>query len=236
MVDFETIFDKKPAIIPVISVGSSEEQIRSIQDNVNLIYSAGFDGVLLYDQPYNWPNFASPIRSAFTRLRLTYPDLWIGINWPSHLPKAFNYNSTVDGVMIEDIGFSDSESSRQVEAEAVRDHRMMSGWEGLLLGGVGFRQPKINGLHVAANYAASLVDVIVTGGERPGVPPSLEKVHALREAVGKKPLAITGVSPENIGQYMGLVDLFIVRSNLLLPETEKFDQKQVRKLARALRP
>lgn len=64
---------------------------------------------------------------------------------------------------------------------------------------------------VAYSAALSGVDVVVTSGARTGVPPGVQKVAALREALGDHPLGVaSGINLGNVDQYLPYCDVFLV--------------------------
>ena len=231
MAEFKEFFDKKPAIFAVVSVNRENGRYDQTIRNTEIAYNAGFDGIFLMNpQQATWhPNY------LLTLIHDQFPGLWAGLYFLKAPKVGVDFNRKSDGILLEDIGFDDSSTMAQLEAAQIYEDSRKNNWNGLYFGGIGFRSAAINGLHIGASYASTMVDVMVTGGEKPGLPPSLEKVRTLKSSIGRCPLAITGVSPDNINGYYSLADAFIVRSNLLKSPTEDFDPKKAREFVRALR-
>ena len=58
----------------------------------------------------------------------------------------------------------------------------------------------------------------------------------MKEAIGDHPLAIaSGISLENVEQFLPYSDAFLVATSLLKPGTEDFDPQRVKDLVRAVR-
>jgi len=89
-----------------------------------------------------------------------------------------------------------------------------------------------------ARLVQSFCDVLVTSGSATGIGAPIEKVQALREVLGpEKRLGLaSGVTPENIGQYMaaGATD-FLVATSINYPGTDKIDPARGRQLVDAFR-
>jgi predicted TIM-barrel enzyme len=91
-----------------------------------------------------------------------------------------------------------------------------SGWRGLHFGGVAFKhQEQVSEPALAARLAQPHVDVVTTSGAATGVAAPLAKIAAMKAALGDHPLGVaSGVTPENVGQYLGLVDCFLVATGI----------------------
>lgn len=62
---------------------------------------------------------------------------------------------------------------------------------------------------------AALYDIITTSGEATGLPPSLEKIKIMKEAIGDKPLALaSGITPDNIKDFVPYVTHFLVSTGI----------------------
>jgi predicted TIM-barrel enzyme len=86
----------------------------------------------------------------------------------------------------------------------------------------------------AARAAVPFVDVITTSGSATGSAPSTEKVASMRGAIGGHPLAIaSGVSPENVQEYLHLVDCILASSSISDSEAE-LSPKRLARLVRAI--
>ena len=75
------------------------------------------------------------------------------------------------------------------------------------------------------------MDVVTTSGERTGKPPEVTKISDMKNAIGNTPLGIaSGISIDNISDYIPIADCFLVASSMLQPGTDNFDRGKVRDL------
>lgn len=93
-----------------------------------------------------------------------------------------------------------------------------SDWNGLHFGGVAFKHQaavELNELPAAARAVRNHVDVATTSGSATGQAAAPERIAALREGLGDCPVALaSGVTPENVSDYRGLVDHVLVASGI----------------------
>lgn len=101
-------------------------------------------------------------------------------------------------------------------AEKINSLRRRSEWQGLYFGGVAFKyQRPVLELEMAAMLAASYMDVITTSGPGTGLAAEVEKIRRMRAAIEDKPLAIaSGITPENVKDYLGIADCFLVATGI----------------------
>jgi predicted TIM-barrel enzyme len=105
-------------------------------------------------------------------------------------------------------------------------------------GGFAFKyqkQPK--DLTAAAKIAAHYFDVVVTSGKATGYAADIEKVRTIKEAIGDTPLALaSGVTEDNVNEYLPYVDIFIVGTSLQISPHDIFmyDAKKVATLAQLI--
>lgn len=106
----------------------------------------------------------------------------------------------------------------------------------LFFGGVAFKyQPAVDDVGLAAFEAVrDGVDVVTTSGPATGSPPTVEKVAAMRAAIGDHALAVaSGITPENVEPFLAHVDAFLVASGVE-QSFGVFDPARVRALAQAV--
>jgi uncharacterized protein len=89
-------------------------------------------------------------------------------------------------------------------------------FEGMVFGGVAFKyQPQPSDLGLACRESMVTTDVATTSGSGTGKPAHLHKIKLMREYLGEHPLAIaSGVSAENVGDYVGLADYLLVATSI----------------------
>ena len=105
----------------------------------------------------------------------------------------------------------------------------------LYFGGVAFKyQREVEDVAAAARAALSYVDVVTTSGQGTGEAPAIAKIRAMKAAIGEVPLAIaSGIRPENVGDYRGICDCFLVATGISSSASE-LDGARVAKLVAKL--
>ena len=211
------IFRRGKLFLPVIHPVSQEIALKSIETAV----SADADGIFLINQGMS----AEEVLQFVPEVHRRFKDLWIGVNLLGMQPSEVvaRVSQLPVGGIWSDNAMIDENSEAQTAAELFRRARAHNGWTGLYFGGVAFKyQREVSDLMLpsAARAAAPWMDVITSSGPGTGIPASIEKVKALRVGAGKHPIALaSGISPENVDQYLPLVDAFLVASEL---ETDRY--------------
>ena len=156
---------------------------------------------------------ASGLLQIHRAARKRFPDWWIGVNCldltPAQVFEAIP--DDVSGIWVDN-ALIDERMDRQPDAEAVQSIRQTRGWPGLYFGGVAFKyQRAVSDVARAARVAAGCMDVVTTSGPATGQPAHRQKIAAMKAAIGQKPLAIaSGISPDNVVDYLDLADCFLV--------------------------
>lgn len=231
MSNYKEIFPNRHTVLPVIHVETTPQTLR----NAEVAYQAGADGTFLISMQGMRHEDLAKIHET---VRKEFPTWWLGINYLD-LPtiKVFdNLNPSISGVWADNAGINEW-VEQQVEAEKIQQAREKSGWDGLYFGGVAFKyQRHVNRLEVVAQLATHFMDVVTTSGLGTGFAPDKEKIFRMKASIGDKPLAIaSGISPDNIGNYLDIADCFLVATSLLVPGKEEFDPIRVRDLVQAVR-
>jgi hypothetical protein len=224
MNDFRRVFSRQHVVLPVIHV-ESEHQARS---NADLARQAGADGVFLI----NHFSDCEDLLAIHAKVSEDHPDWWIGVNCLDVDPPQFFELVTdrVSGIWVDHAGI-DERKGEQPLAEKAAVARGRSGWAGLYFGGVAFKyQRPVEDLTRAARLAVRYMDVVTTSGPGTGIAAAREKIVAMKEAVGGFPLAIaSGITPENVGDYLDVADCFLVATGISRSFTE-LDPVKVRSL------
>lgn len=231
MPSFKETFPGRHAILPVVHVQTKEQTLR----NTQIAKEAGCDGVFLISmRGMRHPDLLHLQRFV----RREFPDLFIGVNFLDLSAVAVfrNVDKGVSGVWTDDAGIYEQVEG-QIEAENIRQARERSGWEGLYFGGVACKyQRQVDDVALAAKSAKNYMDVIVTSGVQTGSAPDIRKISVMKEAVGQHPLGIaSGISAENVKDYLGIADCFLVATSLLRPGTEDFDPSRVKALVQVVK-
>ena len=179
----------------------------------------GAHGVLLVNNgghvtcdPSEYPN----LFDIAEELKKEYPGYLVGINpLDLHCVTAIRrtINTSLDVLWVDNAGI----------AELNGFCSLVSGMEEVLpklkasyYGGVAFKgQPFPKHLKEEVQYAAKRFGQVITSGNRTGEPAALAKIIGMKEMIGDIPLGIaSGLSAENIAEYLPYTDIFIVASSL----------------------
>lgn len=208
----------------------------------------GADGIYLTDH-YNGAKDTKPLFETYQRVLYEAPERYVGINIFGLGPadsmrslagllnnaKDFIQPSSPSGLLVDEMRH---DGPRKLDAIELRnlDPKLQSV---RLLGGVAFRHTSTytDNPTMAAyetEWLKDSVDVVVTSGESSSKQPSIEKLMAMKEATGDKPLAITSeLSTENIRQYEWIVDEVLVSRKIeTLYGIDTFDRHNLEELVR----
>ncbi len=210
----EQVFGRATVLLPVIHPVGRSEALGSLR----VVAAAGVPGVFLINQGMN----VSEVLQLVLETRSLYPSLWIGVNLLGSLPAAAlaqgldGCGGRIDGIWSDNAGIDDR--GVNANAEAFVAGRTGGAWLGLYFGGVAFkyqREIAPEELGRVAAVAATYMDVICTSGAGTGIAADVGKVRAMRAGIGDHALALaSGVTPENVCEYMPYVNAFLVGTGL----------------------
>jgi len=212
---YKKVFSNSHVILPVIHVETETQAIR----NAKMAFKEGCDGIFLinHGKPYS---LLLEIHSTVVK---EFPDWWVGVNCLGVKPENVfsNINNSVKGVWVDNAKINEK---RKIQTDAIKIqlNQNNSGWKGLYFGGVAFKyQRKVNDYKNAAKIASKYMDVVTTSGPGIGEPASIAKITAMKESLQDKPLAIaSGITPENIKEYLDIADCFLVATGISKSFTE----------------
>ena len=216
------------ARFPVLLVVVHAYDYQQVARNVAFALENGADGVFLIAGKMNWETLGD----CYEWLRPQFPDAWIGLNFLDLEPEvAFQkVPQGVDGLWADNAGAGDARRGDfyAERVEPFRDDRP----ELLYFGGAAFKyQPGVADVAQAARAALPFVDVVTTSGEGTGQAPDVEKIRAMKAAIGEVPLAIaSGITPENVGDYLKICDAFLVATGIS-SSVRELDAARVKLLA-----
>lgn len=216
--------------MPVVHVMDIEQTLH----NVQIALWNGADGVFLISHGY--AEYGKLI-DIYTVVRKRFQNFWIGLNFLdlSTMEAVLRVPANADGLWTDN-AWIDEGSTTQAAAEAIWDARKRrTDWKGLYFGGVAFKyQKKSSNATQAARLATSFMDVVTTSGDATSSAPSVDKITAMRKAVGSRPIAIaSGIAKENAAQFKTIADYALVWSSIKKNESE-LDPDAVRGLSKAL--
>ncbi len=215
---YRDVFKDKHTFLAVIHADSLEQTLR----NVEIAFKHGADGIFLI----NHEGLVSDLFNLYDHVRAQYPHEWIGLNCLG-MRSWYVFGSipaSVSGVWSDDAGIREGTVFPAGLASIsweMRQERTL--WHGLYFGGVAFKyQQMVSDPGYVARLAAPYMDVVTTSGEETGLPPSVQKIKKMRSALGPDvPLAIaSGMTPENVTEYMGCADCFLVATGISSSFTE----------------
>lgn len=225
---YQDIFKKRHVLLPVIHVEGISQALR----NVDIAKCEGADGVFLINHHIS----AQALMLCYAHIRGRYPDFWIGLNCLDLTPiEAFHAAPLdVSGIWVDNAGVRSEIGGTDRAAYIAKVHAEVKP-HALYFGGVAFKYQGIDrdpALH--ARLAKPFVDVVTTSGDATGSAPTVAKIKSMKESVGDHPLAIaSGITPENVLEYMPYADCFLVATGISQSHTE-LDSGKVRRLAKVL--
>jgi len=224
-------FPRKHTVLPVIHATSLDQ----VMHNIATAVVADADGVFLVNHGMT----AVDLLNIHAEAKVMAPDYWIGVNCLDLQPTWVATFPSVAG-MWSDNAYVDERLEKQPQAGQVLSilRRGPDGWDGIYFGGVAFKyqrqvQPHMYG--EAARKAMPFVDVVTTSGAGTGTAVDVDKVIAMKKAIGEFPLAVaSGITPDNVGEYLPYVDCFLVASGIS-KDFENLDLGLTRKLIQTVR-
>jgi hypothetical protein len=201
--------------------------------NARIAHDEGADGVFLINHKLHHTGLL-PIYEV---VRQQLPGLWTGLNCLNLGRDAVNViPKNTAGLWVDNAGV-DENPTPTAAAEEFAGIRQESRWEGLYFGGVAFKyQEEIHDVAQVARLAMPFVDVITTSGPGTGHAADVRKIRAMKEAIGDHPLAIaSGITPENVHEFMPCADCFLVASGISDSHTE-LNPARVRALVEKINP
>jgi hypothetical protein len=203
------IFARPHGVLPVLHVVDEAQALR----NARIAREAHADGVFLINHGMPWSELLR-IHDVVDR---AFPDWWVGVNCLDLRPAEVfaRISGRVAGVWVDDAGIRE-DLPEQTAAAALAQARRAAGKPALYFGGVAFKhQRPVVDVGRAARIAAGYVDIVTTSGPATGRAADPAKIAAMRASLAATPLAIaSGITPENVGEYLPAADCFLVASGI----------------------
>ena len=215
MTRFREVFSHRHVVLPVIHVESLAQALR----NTTIARDAGADGVFVINHGMS----DAELLTIHAQVVAEHPGWWVGVNCLGFSAEKVcsTVSPDVAGIWVDNAGIDES-TPNQPKAQAILDIRRSRGWPGLYFGGVAFKyQRQVDDLVSACQLASGFMDVITTSGPGTGHAASTEKIQRMKDALGAMPLAIaSGITPANVGEYLGCADCFLVATGISHSFTE----------------
>ncbi len=210
-------------LTPVIHCESSKQALR----NVGLLDSLGINRCFLIGHSMSYRKLISIIEDV----KKEYPNNWIGVNFldldPEMALGAVSEEVEVNALWLDDLCI-DEYAEVQERAARIKEKKPD---DVVLFGGIAFKyQREVKDLRKVAQEAIKFCDVPTTSGDGTGLAANLAKIKAIKAALGKNHLAIaSGITPENVFDYMDDVNYFLVATGISQSFTE-LDSAKVKQL------
>ena len=199
-------------IIPVIRHADDETSIR----NAVLAEKAGAAGVFLIHMSGYDDELDCPARA----IKAICPKLLVGTNRLSMLPaKAIDLDDSLglDMTWADNCGVTSAGTNGFVpRIVSALDRIRAGGREHLFFGSVAFKyQAHEPDPATAALKVAELGWIATTSGSGTGSAPSIEKLAAMKSAIGNRPLAVaSGITPDNAIDLLPFIDYVLVATGI----------------------
>jgi len=231
-------FPRKKSFLPVIHV---TDNIDNVFTNVDICIEADADGIFLISHGYK--NYRE-LLSIGSEIKKKFPKLWIGYNFldlGNDIPFLF-IKDKVDGVWVDDTKCGVDNRYMEELASANIDykvkHKCCHPNNTFFFGGVAFKyckQPE--NIENAIKFAIPNMEAITTSGDGTGEAASLDKIKTIsnkltsaRMANNTKLALASGVSAENVTEYLPYVDIFLVASSISVTH-DLLDSKKTKELS-----
>lgn len=234
---YRDIFGQQKTLLAVVHCEDPAHSLR----NTKIAYDSGAHGVFLINHHFG----PKELMENYRVVREEHPNYWIGINLLGvKIENIFDYATrSVNGIWSDNAGVPDEKWKRErgnCAADAFlkdKEH-----WPGIYFGGTAFKgTSQLNDdPATAAKNAVPYMDIVTTSGENTGKAPLVEKLKAMRKAIGDFPLAnASGNSLENAEDFCEYADCLITASSLLLPKEkhygpDEFDPHKIYRMVRLL--
>lgn len=231
MTPFRAVFSKKHTLLVVVHAENIEQSVR----NARIAHDEGADGIFLINHRIS----ASDLLRCYRVVREVCLEWWIGANFldlDNESAIQTMAGSGISGLWLDDAGVREDEVDPCTEIRTLRQWQKLYGVDlAMLFGGVAFKYQKpVKDPARVAQLAAPHIDVVTTSGDGTGIAADVEKIRLMKQAIGDRPLAVaSGITPENVSQYLPYADCFLVATGVSKNLTE-LDQAKVGKLVRAI--
>lgn len=198
-----------PAVLPVIHFQSPELSLL----NAERAFDAGCDGVFLIHMD-GVNDVLAPVAKA---IKARWPDKLVGVNYLDMPVVEALKRNIAEGL---DMTWTDEQltySGNTEQSDAVAARQVLWTQPGhLLFAGVAFKYRAHEPHPEQAARAASAMGFIpTTSGPATGAAADVEKLRAMRNALGDAPLAVaSGITPENAEEFAPFLSHILVATGV----------------------
>lgn len=157
-----------------------------------------------------------------------FPKYLVGIN-PLEMKNhdaLFEFKKTpLDILWVDNGGINESGQKIDLNFKVAKELESFDFSKQQYFGCIDFKyQKQVIDLPEVAKFSAQKFGCVITSGETTGQAPSLGKIQTIRGAVGGDTLVgiASGMTAENVGQYLAFADIFIVGTSLLVNKKDPF--------------
>lgn len=197
-------------LFPVIHIENALQTLR----NVEKCNDVGTAGIFLIHHRANYKK----LLAIAEKVHSSYPLLWVGIN-ALDLTAAESFRLMpiwVKGIWSDNLGITEDAGIFNVlPAAATQPFRRMHPAE--YFGGFAFKyQHPIVSLETGALKASKYCDTITTSGDGTGIAADITKIKRIKNGkLWSARLGIaSGITPDNIAEYLPFVDDFLVATGI----------------------
>ncbi len=209
-----------------------------------ILTEKGAHGVILVNNNLHFSKiYAEELLYLAVKIKEKYPNYLIGVNplelstddaiLAISLPKT----QSIDLLWTDNGGILENNSGAYLYAPFDFLIPQLKTFDIKFFGSIALKYQKpVKNLTMVAKEASKYFDVIVTSGDMTGVPPSIEKITEIKNAVmNKKPIALaSGMTIENVKDYLPLADIFIVGTTFWEDDEWTNNQKKIEEFREVL--
>lgn len=216
-------------VFPVIHTQDSDQALSEAE----ICFRGNADGVFFIGHG----QVKGDLLTIALKAKEKFPRLYVGINHLGMSPlEAMFHVGSLDMLWTDNASIDETGKDNKY-AKQVWDVRKRFLPNLYYFGGTAFKhQREVRDLENAADIASDYMDVICTSGPATGVSADPEKIMRLATKA-KKPLALaSGVTPENVNEYLPYVECFLVASGINMKnDFYHIDPLRLRALVEAVR-
>lgn len=205
------------------------------------ISDAGADGVFVVNNGF-YINYAVLFAAASQLKELSPPWFFVGINpldldTVEAIQKMKFLGTILDGLWVDSGEIYETEVEAGVRADVLF---ALNTFKKTFFGSFAFKTDKkeVKDLVAVARVAAEFFDVPVTSGPATGVAADVEKIKTIKNAIPKKLFALaSGITEENVHQFLPFVDYFIVGTSLQADPKDPYhyNKKKIERLVQIIK-
>lgn len=233
-------------IFPVVHIG---ENLNEAARQAHIAHELGAKGVYLIDH-HNGSRDTRPLFQLVNAIKTEDASRYVGVNILGFGPEAAIRHISEEFEEGDDLQFvpdslwnDDMRHGRLDPMQAMRLKSFRPELADLSIhGGVAFKYTRTftedpETASAEVTVLKDTVDVVTTSGAGTGTPPSVEKIAAMKQAIGEQKLAVaSGISLDNIHKYQGILDQILVASSVeTYPGSGVFDKRELQDFIDAAR-